>query len=89
MEQVAIFLGLHEEVTPTSFLATLRERGLPVADVLPVRDEDVAAAMLTQSKQLGVILEETLGRLDAPSRTALQFATLCRPIMFRGSGCAS
>jgi len=76
VEQVALYLGLHPEVSPSAFLATLRERGLPLTDTLPDRDPEVAAQMLTQSKQLGLILDATLARLDAGARTALQFASL-------------
>jgi tetratricopeptide (TPR) repeat protein len=79
IEQVALYLGLHPEVAPSAFLATLTARGLPVADTLPQRDQDVAAQMHTQSKQLGVILDATLARLDAPARTALAFAALLPP----------
>ncbi len=79
VEQVALYLGLHPEVTPSSFLKTLQDRGLPIADTLPTRDPDVAAQMLTQSKQLGLILDATLAMLDAPARTALQFAALLPP----------
>ena len=76
VEQVALYLGLHPEVSPSAFLATLQARGLPLADTLPDRDKEVAAQMLTQSKQLGLILDSTLSRLDTAARTALQFAAL-------------
>ncbi|MCX6880092.1 MAG: toll/interleukin-1 receptor domain-containing protein, partial [Verrucomicrobia bacterium] len=79
VEQVALYLGLHPEVTPSAFFATLQARGLPVADTLPQRDADVALQMRTQSKQLALILDATLARLDAPARTALQFAALLPP----------
>ena len=79
VEQVALYLGLHPDVTPSAFLATLQARGLPVADTLPQRDPDVAAQMLTQSKQLGLILDATLAKLDEAARTALRFAALLPP----------
>ena len=47
-------------VPNSSVLATLQSRCLPLADTLPQRDADVAARMLTQSKQLALILDATL-----------------------------
>ncbi len=79
VEQVALYLGLHPEIAPSAFLETLQARGLPVADTLVERDADLAAQMLTQSKQLGLILDATLAKLAAPARTALGFAALLPP----------
>jgi tetratricopeptide (TPR) repeat protein len=79
IEQVAVFLGLHPEIAPSAFLAGLRHKGLPSADTLVERDPDVAGQLLTQSKQLALILDATRARLDAPARTALQFADLLPP----------
>ena len=78
VEQVAVYLGLHPEIGPSAFLAGLRARGLPSVDALG-RREDVQAQMLHQQKQLAVILEATLVRLDAPARSALEFAALLPP----------
>ena len=78
VEQVAVHLGLHPELAPAAFLAGLRAKGLPRVDLLGQRD-DVQAQMLHQQKQLAVILEATLALLDAPARTALQFAALLPP----------
>ena len=50
-----------------------------LADTLPARDPDVAAQMLTQSNQLGLILDSTLAMLSNPAITALQFAALLPP----------
>lgn len=74
-----MFLGLHAEITPSDFLDTLRKKGLPLADTLPGRDPDVARQMLTQAKQLGLILESTLAGLSPPAITALRFAALLPP----------
>ncbi len=79
VEQVALYLGLHPEVAPSAFLATLQAQGLPVTDTLVDRDANLAAQMLTQSKQLGLILDATLAKLAAPARTALGFAALLPP----------
>ena len=79
VEQVALYLGLHPEVAPSAFLSSLTARGLPAADNIPAQDADVAAQMLTQNKQLGLILDTTLAQLDAPTRTVLQFAALLPP----------
>ena len=79
VEQVALYLGLHPEVAPSAFFATLTARGLPVADTLPQRDPDVAAQMHTQNRQLALILDATFARLEAPARTALAFAALLPP----------
>ncbi len=76
VEQVAVFLGLHPDIAPSTFLSGLHAKGLPVADALPARYPDVSAQMLTQSKQLSLILEATLNRLALPARTAMQFAAL-------------
>ena len=78
VEQVAVHLGLHPEFGPSAFLAGLRAQGLPSVDALG-RREDVQAQMLHQQKQLAVILEATLVRLDAPARSALEFAALLPP----------
>jgi len=75
VEQVAIHLGLHPEIVPSALLEGLRRKGLPSADVLGARP-DVQVQMLHQQKQLALILDATLGLLDAPARTALRFAAL-------------
>jgi tetratricopeptide (TPR) repeat protein len=75
VEQVAAYLGLHPDLTPTAFLAGLRRRGLASADRLGC-DEDVRARMLHQGKQLSAILDATLKLLDPPARTALRIAAL-------------
>lgn len=79
IEQVAVFLGLHPEIAPSAFLAGLRQKGLTSADRLVERDLDVGGQLLTQTKQLAIILEATLSRLDVPALTALQFAALLPP----------
>ena len=80
IEQVAIFLGIHPDVSPSHFLQQLQDKGLPLADSLVTHEEGaVAAQMLTQSKQLGLILDATLEKLSAPARTALHFAALLPP----------
>lgn len=77
IEQVAIFLGIHPEISPSGFLQQLQDKGLPLADTVVTHDDGaVAAQMLTQSKQLGLILDATLEKLSAPARTALRFAAL-------------
>ena len=79
VEQVALYLGLHPEVSPSAFLATLTRRGLLLADHIVQSDPEISAQMLTQSKQLTLILDATLSKLDAPSNTALKFAALLPP----------
>lgn len=79
VEQVALYLGLHSEVAPSAFLASLRQRGLPAADDLPAHDPNLAAQMLTQTKQLSLILDSTLARLDATARTAIEIAARLPP----------
>jgi tetratricopeptide (TPR) repeat protein len=79
VEQVALYLGLHPEVIPGDFLARLEAQGLPAADTIPATDRDVAAQMLTQSKQLGLILDATIGSLEATARTALLLAAHLPP----------
>ena len=79
IEQVAIYLGLHTEVSPTEFLARLKEGGLLLTDDIPQNDDEVASRMLTQTKQLGLILDSTLARLDEAARTVLRFAALLPP----------
>ncbi|HLG16227.1 MAG TPA: toll/interleukin-1 receptor domain-containing protein [Blastocatellia bacterium] len=78
VEQVAIYLGLYPDVSPTSFLDRLRRDGLPTTDLLP-KEEDVAGRILHQEKQLAVILRSTLGLLEPAARTALEFASLLPP----------
>lgn len=78
VEQAAVFLGLHPDVLPSAFLAGMRQQGIPELDKLAA-DADVAAQMLTQSKQLGAILQVTLARLDPAAVTALTFAALLPP----------
>ena len=71
VEQVAVFLGLHGEITPSAFLAGLRQKGLPSADALPAKHVAVGEQMLHQDKQLALILQATLARLNEPALTAL------------------
>ena len=78
VEQIAVHLGLHPEITPSAFLATLRARGLPSADALGARP-DVQAMMRHQTNQLAVILDATLSRLEPHDVTALRFASLLPP----------
>lgn len=78
VEQVGVFLGLHPEVSPAAFLAMLRERGLASVDAL-AGDPDVGSQMLTQSRQLGLILDATLQTLEPAAVTALRFAALLPP----------
>ena len=80
IEQVAIFLGIHPEISPSAFLQQLQDKGLPLADAVVTHDDGaVAEQMLTQSKQLGLILDATLEKLSAPARSALHFAALLPP----------
>jgi tetratricopeptide (TPR) repeat protein len=79
VEQVAVFLGLHPEIAPSAFLAGLRQKGLPSADALPVKHADVAEQMHHQHKQLALILQATLAKLNEPALTALHFAALLPP----------
>ena len=79
MEQIAVFLGLHPEITPSAFLAGLRKKGLPSADALPAKHADVAEQMLHQDKQLTLILQATLAKLNEPALAALRFAALLPP----------
>ena len=78
IEQIAIYLGVHPEIAPSAYLAGLRARGLPSADRLGSHP-DVREQMRHQHKQLAPILEATLALLDAPARTALEFAALLPP----------
>lgn len=78
VEQVAVYLGLHEEVTPAAYLSGMRRKGLHIVDALGGR-EDIQNQMLHREKQLSIILETTLGLLDEPGRTALRFASLLPP----------
>lgn len=79
VEQVAVHLGLHPDVSPSAFLALLQRRGLTMADALPAQVANVAERMRAQSKQLGLILDQTLAQLDRPARTALAFAARLPP----------
>lgn len=78
VEQVAVHLGLHPEISPSAFLSGLLRKGLSSVDHLGKRD-DVQARILHQEKQLNVILQDTLSLLDAPAKTALEFAALLPP----------
>ena len=79
MEQVSVFLGQNLEIAPSTFLAGLRKKGLSSADALPAKHADVARQMLHQEKQLALVLQATLAKLNQPARTALHFAALLPP----------
>ena len=78
VEAVALYLGLHPEIRPAGYLARLKKEGLPTTDDLG-RDPDVAAQMRHREKQLGVVLDSTLGKLTPAERTALDYAALLPP----------
>ncbi|MBX7209925.1 MAG: TIR domain-containing protein [Verrucomicrobiaceae bacterium] len=79
VEQVAVFLGLHPEVTPVAFLADLERLGLISIDRMVASDDEVKAALLHQTKLLGHILDQTQQRLSPPARYALHLATQLPP----------
>ncbi|MFZ4509308.1 MAG: TIR domain-containing protein, partial [Fimbriimonas sp.] len=78
VEQVAIFLGLHPEVRPADYLVRLLAGGLVHVDDL-TSEEKLAKAMFHRDKQLGLILDQTLERLDPPAIAALEYAALLPP----------
>ncbi|MCB1804956.1 MAG: TIR domain-containing protein, partial [Candidatus Competibacteraceae bacterium] len=78
VEQVAVYLGLHPDISPQAFLQRLDGEGLISTDALPAED-DVAAQIRHQDKQLALILDATLVNLDAPTRTALRYAAMMPP----------
>jgi tetratricopeptide (TPR) repeat protein len=78
VESVAIYLGLHPEIRPADYLARLRQEGLTGADSLPA-DASVSAQMQHREKQLRIVLDQTLARLTAAERTALNYAALLPP----------
>ena len=77
VEAVALYLGLHPDVRPAAFLARLRREGPSHVDL--GGEPDVAAQMLHREKQLALVLDATLQRLDPPARTALDYAALLPP----------
>ncbi|HEY3368612.1 MAG TPA: hypothetical protein VGK74_26440 [Symbiobacteriaceae bacterium] len=74
IEQVALYLG-HHAIRPAAYLVRLRKEGLPSADALGT-DQGVTAQMRHREKQLALVLNATLERLDRPARTALDYAAL-------------
>ncbi|MEY4178148.1 MAG: regulatory protein afsR, partial [Planctomycetota bacterium] len=78
VESVAIYLGLHPEIRPADYLARLRQEGLTGVDSLPA-DASVSAQMQHREKQLRIVLDQTLARLTAAERTALNYAALLPP----------
>ena len=78
VEQVAVYLGLHPEISASAYLERLRQKGLTEPDLLGKRQE-VAAEIKHREKQLGLILKATLDMLEPAGHTALAFATLLPP----------
>lgn len=78
VEQVAVLLGLHPEISPSNYLSGLRRKGLLSTVDLLGKSEDIQAR-LHQKKQFTVILQDTLALLDVPAKTALEFAALLPP----------
>ena len=78
VEQVAVYMGLHPEIEPGTFLERLQQKGFSGVDALP-EDAAVSDRIRHQQRQLGLILADTLEKLEPPARTALDFAALLPP----------
>jgi hypothetical protein len=75
IEQAAVYLGLHPEITPSAYLQSLRQKGLTLTDIHGRRRE-VADEINHREKQLDLILHTTLAMLEPAGHTALAFAAL-------------
>jgi len=78
VELVAAYLGAHPNLRPADYLARLRREGAVSADELAGLSE-VEGKVLHKGKQLSLIVADTVARLGAPARTALEFASLLLP----------
>src|SRR5690606_7872561 len=78
VEAVAVYLAQYPDIRPADYLARLRHEGLPGADTV-AHDADVAAQMRHREKQLGVVVDATLGRLSEAARLALASAAVLPP----------
>ncbi|HWI64034.1 MAG TPA: AAA family ATPase, partial [Symbiobacteriaceae bacterium] len=76
VETVAIYLGKYSEIRPADLLARLRSEGLSSTDALAA---DVSEQIAHREKQLALVLDATLERLEPLARTALDFAALLPP----------
>ena len=78
VELAAAYLGEHPDVRPGNYCELLLKQGLPTADQLAVESE-VAAQIRHREKQLAVVADWTLSRLDQRALCVLQYAAFLEP----------
>jgi tetratricopeptide (TPR) repeat protein len=78
IELAAAYLGEHPDVRPGDYCNLLIQKGLPTADQVAAED-DVAGHIRHREKQLSVVTDWTLARLDERARLVLDHASLLEP----------
>jgi tetratricopeptide (TPR) repeat protein len=78
VEGVAVYLGVHPEITCEQFRQRLEAEGLGTAEDV-VCDGDVGERIRHREKQLHVVLDQTLSHLAPPEHCALDYGALLPP----------
>lgn len=78
VELAAAYLGEHPEVRPGDYCDLLLKNGLPTADEV-AEEQSVASQIRHREKQLAVVADWTLARLDERARMVLEHASFLEP----------
>ena len=78
VELAAAYLGQHPDVRASDYCKMLLNEGLATFDKL-AGEEQVAAQIRHREKQLSIVTDWTLGRLDERARFVLQYASFLEP----------
>lgn len=78
VELAAAYLGEHPDVRPGDYCELLLEKGLPTADDV-LGEKEVAAQIRHREKQLSIVVDWTLARLDERARFVLDHASFLEP----------